>query len=191
MWESDNCVTFDDRSPALHDVSIPRTSDNDARQSQHSVLHHKHKHHQARPRPRPGDFYRLTNSPTPCQHVLSVTPTDCLRCLRARWFIASAQSTQCKYLAPGWFLVTARMTECFLAPRSKQWRDTLFVQSLASLIRELIIWIRKRDPSTEPLSAITTIFAGSELWASRCLHQCQCHEGLRITKHKTFYLIPS
>ena len=187
MWESDNCVTFDDRSLALH-VSIPRTSDNDTRQSQHSVLHHAH---QARPRPRPGDFYRLRNSPTPCQHVLSVTPTDCLRYLWARWFIASARSRQCKYLAPGWFLVTARMTECFLAPRSKQWRDTLFVQSLASLIRELIIWIRKRDPSTEPLSAITTIFAGSELWASRCLHQCQCHEGLRITKHKTFYLIPS
>ena len=65
MWESDNCVTFDDRSLALH-VSIPRTSDNDTRQSQHSVLHHAH---QARPRPRPGDFYRLRNSPTPCQHA--------------------------------------------------------------------------------------------------------------------------
>ena len=142
MWESDNCVTFDDRSPALH------TSDQwqwHETITTFSLTSYTLSSGQATP---PARRFLHTQK---LSHALP-TRVECLRCLRypwARWwFIASAQSKQCKYLAPGRFLVTARMTECFLASRSKQWRETLFVQSLASLIRELIIWIRKRDPST-------------------------------------------
>ena len=181
-------MTFDDRSPALH-VSIPRTSDNDTRQSQHSVLHHAH---QARPRPRPGDFFRLRNSPTPCQHA-QCYPDRLSEIFVSQMIYCQSSEQTMQIFSPG--LVPGHCTDDWVLPSPKiktvRRGETLFVQSLASLIRELIIWIRKRDPSTEPLSAITTIFAGSEFWASRCLHQCQCHDGLRITKHKTFYLIPS
>lgn len=162
--------------PLPHHASIPQTSDNDARQSQHSVLHNN----TIRPGPAPGwqistELETLPRrSNTWC--LLSVSPLHqqtvcmCVLCVRKMIYCKFWVQTM-QLFSPGtcacagaWSLVPA--DDWLLpSPKIKTVKRDAVCSKPGFLVtrRELIIWIRKRDPRTLTelsLSAITTIFAG-------------------------------
>ena len=148
MWESDNCVTFDDRSPALH------TSDQwqwHETITTFSVTSYTLSSGQATP---PARRFLHTQK---LSHALP-TRVECYphRLSEVSEISVSQMMIYCKcseqtmqIFSPG--QVPGHCTDDWVLPSLKiktVKRDAVCSELLASLIRELIIWIRKRDPST-------------------------------------------
>ena len=176
MWESDNCVTFDDRPPcpSMPPYLRPVTMTRDNHNIQSYIITPS-----GQAPPLAADFYRARNSPTPLKHlVLSVSPLHqqtvcvlvCVLCvckmIYCKFWVQTMQlfSPGTCACAGAWSLVPA---EDWLlpSPKIKTVKRDAVCSEPGFLVtrRELIIWIRKRDPRTLTelsLSAITTIFAG-------------------------------